>query len=191
MKRSTTLFAKTSQQAKEVQRSSNKWNLCQGWTEDGCNLHNSNMCSHVRISLTTMRGSSSFHRTRHVNLLREDWSLTFGSWWRSFAGCSLLATALDLHSVAKRCTGGMAPKCRYLWAEQCKQQCTKLQCVRPVALHCYSAIVHHHICKVTLSWCKPSFSDNCCYISFHPFVCCFIRGATIRNRKVVIQYLGL
>ena len=89
MKRSTTLFAKTSQQAKEVQRSSNKWNLCQGWTEDGRNLQNSNMCSHVRISLTTMRGSSSFHRTRHVNLLREDWSLTFGSWWRSFAGCSI------------------------------------------------------------------------------------------------------
>ena len=47
------------------------------------------MCSHVRISLTTTRGSSSFHRIRHINLLREDWSLTFGSWWRSFAGCSI------------------------------------------------------------------------------------------------------
>ena len=187
MKRSTTLFAKTSQQAKEVQRSSNKWNLCRGWSEDGCNLQNCNMCSHVRISLTTTRGSSSFHRIRHINLLREDWSLTFGSWWRSFAGYSIG----NCTRPALSCTGGMAPKCRYLWAEQCKQQCTKLQCVRPVALHCYSAIVHHHICKVTLSWCKPSFSDNCCYISFHPFVRCSIRGATIRIREVVTQYLGL
>ena len=187
MKRSTTLFAKTSQQAKEVQRSLNKSNFMSSmnrrWVQ-------SSELQYVLTCSDIVNNNKSFHRIRHVDLLREDWSLTFGSWWRSFAGCSILATALDLHSVAKRCTGGMAPKCRYLWAEQCKQQCTKLQCVRPVALHCYSAIVHHHICKVTLSWCKPSFSDNCCYISFHPFVCCFLQGATIRIRKVVIQYLG-
>ena len=156
MKRSTTLFAKTSQQAKEVQRSSNKWNLCQGWTEDGCNLQNSNMCSHVRILLRTTRGtgSSSFHRTRHVNLLREDWSLTFGSWWRSFAGCSIG----NCSRPALSCTGGMAPKCRYLWAEQCKQQCTKLQCVRPVALHCYSAIVHPTISAKSHSLNEKTFA---------------------------------